>query len=165
MPASAVIGTAVAVVTVLGGWLLVDVALRAVVQANRPERVAPVHWECIIESVDEAAEGGYGAAGEFLGALERILYFIAFWHGAYVLIAAWLGFKVATKWQSWSNLLSNIDVPELPDFPHIEAVNRLRARRYLGWRLSQRFLIGTILNILICFLGVAGARAIIQLVG
>ena len=46
-----------------------------------------------------------GDPGKWLGALERILIFFAGWTKEYTIIAGWLAFKVATKWEFGTTLL------------------------------------------------------------
>ncbi|MEJ2191565.1 MAG: hypothetical protein P8Y39_04345 [Nitrospirota bacterium] len=86
-----------------------------------------------------------GEGGAILGALERIVFFIALTlkEGYPLFIGAWLAFKVATKWEIWGNV---IQVPG-------DGQN-LRLRSLLGARVMMGFLVGTLTNILVAGLGV-----------
>ena len=42
--------------------------------------------------------------GKRIGRLERAFFFVAFSIGAPELVAVWLAFKVASKWETWSNI-------------------------------------------------------------
>jgi ABC-type multidrug transport system permease subunit len=64
-------------------------------------------------------------------------------------IGAWLAFKVAAKWESWTNIVKfNEKLENKDDFEY------LKLRNNLATSVLQRFLIGTILNILIAFIGI-----------
>lgn len=91
--------------------------------------------------------------GCVLGYLERILFFGAFWAEAHTVIGAWLAFKVASKWNVWSNVIS---VPEIIE--GLDPINYLIARRCWGSQLLMTFLIGTLSNVIIGFLGVLVGR-------
>ena len=68
---------------------------------------------------------------------------------AYSIIAAWLAFKVASKWQVWAVIVS---VPKT-----LEGVNEfdfLVARHKWASQRLVTFLLGTNANILIAFTGV-----------
>ncbi|MGH8589811.1 MAG: hypothetical protein ACREXX_10915 [Gammaproteobacteria bacterium] len=87
-------------------------------------------------------------SGEILGRLERLLFFIAFWNESYVIIAGWLTFKVGSKWQVWSNVIS---VPK--DLEGVDPLVYLRARRQWGSQRLMSFLVGTLSNALAAFGG------------
>ena len=48
----------------------------------------------------ELTKGNEG--GKLLGDQERLLFFSAFWMDWPAVIAAWLAFKVASKWNAWT---------------------------------------------------------------
>lgn len=91
----------------------------------------------------------HGQTGSTIGFLERFLFLGAFWVGAYPVIVAWLGFKVAAKWESWSHV---VQVPTTLD--PVRPIVWLQARMRFGSWLLSRFLVGTLMNILIA--GIAG---------
>lgn len=45
-------------------------------------------------------------SGEFLGKLERLVFFIGFWIPVFEVVAGWLALKVASKWQVWSSIIA-----------------------------------------------------------
>jgi hypothetical protein len=63
--------------------------------------------QCKLISEDRRSIQGY-----FLGMFEAIIFLAAF-AGAGVMGAAWLGFKVASKWKSWALLPEKEDRAEL----------------------------------------------------
>ena len=79
---------------------------------------------------------GYESAGggQFLGLLERLLFYISAWPNLAVLAAGWLAFKAAAKWASWQH------VYKVPETLSLNKKNRLAS-----WLLG-RFLIGTLYN-------------------
>jgi hypothetical protein len=87
--------------------------------------------------------------GRVLGYLERFFFFGAFWGEANGAAAAWLAFKVASKWNAWSNVIS---VPK--EIEGLDPIQFLIARRCWGSHLLTTFLIGTLANILAGGLGV-----------
>jgi hypothetical protein len=99
-------------------------------------------------SLTEGDEGG-----SVLGPLERILYFGALWIDAPELIATWLAFKVASKWNVWINVIA---VPKT--LPNVDDLDLLIARRRWGSNVLMTFLIGTASNLVVGFAGVAIGR-------
>ena len=102
---------------------------------KKPEALEQKPWEDLTYKVP----GGWR-----IGLLERLLFLAAFWAGNYTLIAGWLAFKVASKWETWKNI---IHVPE-----KVENVSDLEwyiVRARLGSWILTRFWLGTLGNILI----------------
>ena len=106
-------------------------------------------------------------SGVVLGHLERLVFFGAFWIDALTIVAAWLAFKVASKWNVWSNVIS---VPKT--ISGIDELDYLIARRRWGSQVLMTFLIGTLSNIIVGFLaaqigghGYELARSLFALVG
>ena len=98
-----------------------------------PDGIPREKWDRLIQA---------GQGGEWIGRLEIIFALLAFWNSAYIIVAGWLAFKVAAKWESWKNITQ---VPE-----RLEDVNELDwlvARHDWGTHSLKRFLIGTITNI------------------
>ena len=106
-----------------------------------PEHGHKGGWAKVVSNVDELTEGGQ-VAGRIIGWLERLLYIAAIWQGAIFLIPGWMAVKVATKWQTWSGLMNALKIKA------DDAGRRHQASRYIRWRLSQRFLLGNLLNIM-----------------
>lgn len=100
---------------------------------------------------EELTAGNEG--GCILGNLERLLFFGAFWIDAPSVVAAWLAFKVASKWNAWTNVIS---VPKT--LSGINELEYLVARRRWGSQLLVTFLVGTLSNVIIGFLGVVAGR-------
>jgi hypothetical protein len=88
--------------------------------------------------------------GEALGHLERLLFFAAFWiGGGWLLAAAWLAFKAAAKWHTWSQAAKLLEVGQVTD----QAA--LLARATMDYRF---FVLGTAANLVagLAGLGVGG---------
>lgn len=64
--------------------------------------------------------------------------------GQYIMVGGWLAFKMAAKWESWKNI---VQVPDNLD--GVTPLNWFKAREALGSYMFARFLIGTLLNLLI----------------
>jgi len=132
---------AVLILAVAAG-LVVSRSLNAVTTTYRkPRTIDSEDWSDFVKSTDWLLGGGNIAAC-VLGNLERLLFVGAFRWGEPTLIAVWMAVKVATKWQSWAGLFLEIETDDSSGIP------QLYAQRYLRWRVSQRFLIGSLLNIL-----------------
>ena len=82
--------------------------------------------------------------GGFVGVLEQIAFFFAFLLGVHIFIGAWLVFKVAAKWESWGNI---VRLKETRD-GNLDS-DSFEIRHRFGTWLLNRFLIGTLLNILL----------------
>jgi hypothetical protein len=119
------------------GWLL---DRHAPMRIAAPEDLDKEEWRKLLADPE-------GHAGRrWIGRLERWFVFFSVLLAqkeAGVAIAAWLAFKLASKWETWSNII------KLPDkFGETYHLDYLRARREWGDRLYQRFLIGTLGNVL-----------------
>lgn len=91
---------------------------------------------------------GGNEGGETIGGLERITFFLGFWlqgglAGA-ALVAAWLTFKLGSKWQAWTQTIA---LPE--SLEGAEAIDYLVARRRWGSHVLATFLVGTLANVLV----------------
>lgn len=106
---------------------------------ERPTDVLEEGWNKLVSNVDSLTKGGK-IAGWLIGTFERIYYVAAIWQGAIALIPAWMAVKVATKWQVWSGLLDVLKIKSE------DVTRRHEATRYIRWRVSQRFLLGNLLN-------------------
>lgn len=81
-----------------------------------------------------------------LGTLEIIFYYIAINFDQFPLMIAWLSFKVASKWNTWST------IAKIPD--HLQDINGfdyLEAKNLVATITLQRWLLGNILNIVGAF--------------
>jgi hypothetical protein len=81
---------------------------------------------------------GIAKGGALLGHVERTLALISAWTGQYEILGGWFAFKVASKWETYSNLLK---LPEKVE--GIDELTYLRARRAWGSRMMVRFLVGS----------------------
>jgi hypothetical protein len=94
--------------------------------------------------------------GAWLGHLERVLFFVAMWFGLWQVVAGWLAFKLASKWETYKGTVS---LPQKLD--DINDLDYLLSRRRLGSERTMRLLIGTLLNVLIPPLGVGIGRLVL----
>lgn len=101
-------------------------------------------WEMIIKGNE---------SGAILGSLERIIFFAAFLAEAHIAVAAWLAFKVASKWNAWENVIA---IPKKID--GVDDLNFLVARSSLGSHVLMTFQIGTAYNIIAGLFGALIAR-------
>jgi hypothetical protein len=92
--------------------------------------------------------------GAIIGTLERVVFFCALAAGFPTFIPAWLVFKAASKWDLWQNIIKI----ESEKDKHI----KLEARKLWGSYVYMRFLIGTLLNILLAGLGIFMAQVMIR---
>ena len=100
------------------------------------------------QRITEGDEGG-----SVLGPLERVLFFGSLWTQAYLLVGIWLAFKVATKWNAWSDVIA---VPG--ELEGVDPLDYLTARRRWGSNMLMTSLIGTLSNIVAAGVGVAAGR-------
>ena len=149
-----VVFLALAVVLTAGVGPLVKRVLDEVTRRyKKPDAFETEDWKQYVNSTDLMLKGGEHS-GWILGNLERLLFVTAIWQDAMLLIPSWLVVKVATKWHVWSGFLAQYYVKS-------EINNATtHGRRYLSWRLSQRFLIGSLLNVLLAF-AIYGASYVI----
>jgi hypothetical protein len=134
-----IVGLIVAILLGRGVKLILDV-VSSEIDCRPQDGIGTEKWIKIISPV---GKGG----GEWIGFLERILFYIAVISLYPQLILGWLAFKVASKWEVWQNI---VKVPETKDQDNNLSVT---GRRAWGDRVLQRFLIGTLGNILAGFLG------------
>jgi hypothetical protein len=140
-----------ALVAVVGGhyftvWLLDVVAGRGRARGGgRPPAPGGVAHDVWQRNFIERQPGG-----EALGCLERLLFFAAFWiGGGWLLAAAWLAFKAAAKWHTWSQAAKLLDAGQVTDHA------ALLARATMDYRF---FVLGTAANLVagLAGLGVGG---------
>jgi len=84
----------------------------------------------------------------WIGALERAAFFLILWffdeeHIA-ALFAVWFAFKVAAKWEAWSNIAQ---IPSALPQP-VDELEYLVARRRLAAKTYSTFVAGALINIL-----------------
>jgi hypothetical protein len=127
--------------SILGGRLvkLLD-KISSDIDNNPPTHIEPNQWKEILSP-------GNKRAGLWLGRFERLFFLIMFISEAYILAGFWLAFKVASKWETWQNIV------QVPD-DEVQGFNLgVLDRRNWGDRVLQRFLLGTLGNLLAGFFG------------
>ncbi|WP_039801238.1 hypothetical protein [Azotobacter chroococcum] len=121
------------------------------VKANIP---VPVPSESLQSAWKElTTDPGSDKSGAWLGDLERTLLFLSFWFSAYEVVAAWFAFKVAAKWEAWSN--TGALPPSLPD---VDDVRYLISRRCWASQRLMSFLVGTLANVLAAYVSMLAAK-------
>lgn len=128
----AVVAISIAVVIGLGVRCFIE---WAVPEPKRPTAIVEDDWQAFVERVH---------VGKWIGFFERLLILVSFWMREYTIIAGWLGFKVAAKWEAWTNIIL---VPT--SMGNIPPLAWYQARKQFGSWVLSRFLIGTLINILI----------------
>jgi hypothetical protein len=99
----------------------------------------------------ELTTGDEGGAA--IGWIERFMFFVAFLIDAPLVVGGWLAFKVASKWNAWTNITA---VPK-----QVEGITDLDlaiGRRRWASHVLTTFLAGTGYNICAGMLGAAVAR-------
>ena len=83
-------------------------------------------------------------AGKVIGMLESSLFYLSIIVGQTIFIGAWLAFKVAAKWETWSHI---VRLPET-ELENLKSKS-FEVRYSFGSWLYSRFLLGTLANIAI----------------
>jgi len=100
-----------------------------------PNGVNKTQWKALL-STEESVNGS-----KLLGKYERILFYIVLHTRRYEILAGWMAFKLASKWEVWGNI---IRVPET--LGRAGSLDYLIARKRWGVRTYQRFTIGMLLD-------------------
>ena len=101
-------------------------------------------------------------ATKWLGRLERLFYFLVLWNeNGFMAIGAWLGFKVASKWEAWKNM---IKTPESNSEIDNDCFVQWRYRNIHGTATLQRWLIGNLSNLLAGLVAYGGACTLQKLI-
>jgi hypothetical protein len=95
------------------------------------EQIAPMPPPCAEKKQKDERTGTPGA---WIGYLERFFFFLVLWVDvdmAFKAIGVWLAFKVASKWETWKNV---IRVPQKIDsiICDLDSLEYLRARKEWG---------------------------------
>jgi len=138
------------VVVFLGRLVNAIVAkIRKAVPTAAPADVSAEEWDQITTTDP--------GPGQWLGVLERILFFVTISFGAWEVVAGWLIFKVGSKWEVWNNI---VKVP--PSFSASgNVLSHLRARHAWGTRVLQSFLVGTLASVLAGLVAAVAAKFVI----
>jgi hypothetical protein len=91
---------------------------------------------------------GRGGGGEWIGPFECVIFFAALVIQRWEIAGAWMAFKVASKWESWKNVVA---VPEY--LPRADPLDYLLARKRYGTLGYVTFLVGTALNAVLASVG------------
>lgn len=135
-----VVAAVVGAFVTVGLGTCVTLLLKCLVKApEKPPSVTDDQWTAITKR---------SGAGEWIGFFERLLFFSAFSFDQLQIIAAWLAFKLAAKWEAWKNI---VQVP--PSIDEIKPLAWYHVRRVLGSWLLSRFLLGTLMNIIVGGIG------------
>jgi hypothetical protein len=133
------------VATIVAGFAVKRI-IALIAQPEKPQAMTDVDWQLLV---------GVKGVGDKIGILERLLSFASLASGQYVILGGWLAFKLAAKWEVWKHI---IQVPQSVD--GISPLVWFQARNAFGSWVLSRFLIGTLANVLVGFIGAAaGALA------
>lgn len=105
---------------------------------SAPKGVKQREWKRVFKSPE-----GSLPLNSIIGYVETMSYFLVFSLGNPELIGGWLAFKVASKWQVWSNI---IRLPE--KIAETKALSYIEAKNKIASHTLQRWFLGNILNIL-----------------
>ncbi len=94
-----------------------------------------------VELYDPSADD-YPKEGELVGAMERVLFFLAIIIEAPVIIGFWLAFKVASKWAEWQHVVHLDKEVKVP----------ITTRHLIGNYLFGRFITGTGVNLVLALI-------------
>ena len=127
---------------------LVKLLMRVIPNLNdvkKPKSIDKSIWEKLFGSDDISRFMG----AKYIGRVELVIFYFAFVTGLYEAIGAWLAFKVASKWETWNNI---IKVNGLGNKKETD-LEYLKIRVIWGVRTMDRFLLGTALNLFGAFGG------------
>lgn len=141
--------------TIFLAWI-VALFMKWVVKKNEklrsPEGVDDEKWQSAFQLSKEQMK-----PTKILGFFEAIIIFISLYIGKPEVIAGWLTFKLASKWQTWNAIMR---LPEKID--GIDDIEYIGAKNQIASATLQRWLIGTLGNILAGFFGLMMGIGIIK---
>lgn len=141
-------------VTVIDGWLLVRPLLDLIEDEIRGVAIITPFDPTDTDSVRKwEALTRRGGGGRWIGFFERMLFFASAYMGAWVIAGGWLAFKLASKWESWK-VVGETAGSGLGRSP----MDFILARRQWATLGYVSFLVGTLANGLIAYLGVLIAK-------
>ena len=121
-----------ALLSFVSGFFVRWVLDRLVKSYKNPELVPQNSWKIIVDSIESLLADG-SSAGSFIGSLERLLFVIDIQQDVHFLIAGWLAFKVATKWQVWSGVFDTFKLKQYPLDDDTYNDFNICASRYFRW--------------------------------
>lgn len=102
------------------------------IRPTKPDNIQNNEWKL----------GEEPSGGEYIGFYERFVFLTALLVGHPEFISVWLAFKLGAKWETWSHIVNFSK----------ENIDLVIRRKFASWILA-RFLIGTLLNIIVAFIG------------
>lgn len=143
-------------IVAIGITIVLGLSVRCLVEGAVPKPIRPSlvdedAWQGITERVH---------TGKWIGFFERLLLLMSFWIPEYTIAAGWFAFKVAAKWEAWANI---IQVPTTID--GIPQLAWYQAKKRFGSWLLSRFLVGTLVNVLIAAVAAYLGRHTFEFVG
>lgn len=145
---AALIGLIVCYLSRLIVGCLVD-RVKSGITVPPPSEALKADWEELTSDQNDKS-------GAWLGDLERITFFFAFWFSAYAVVVAWFAFKVAAKWEAWGNIVA---LPGALD--GTDQIRYLISRRRWASQRLMSFLIGALANVLVAFATVVAAKHLV----
>lgn len=128
--------------------------VRRVVRAATPTLDKPTGIDQVTWSNLVARTSG----GPWIGGLELYLAIAAFSLGGETLVAGWLAFKLASKWEVWRNV---VQVPsKLEEIPDLQWYG---IRSAIGNYVLVRFWVGTLANVLGGLAAAVAGKALVRL--
>ncbi len=127
----------VAVLSWVGGFVVRWILRASTGDTAPPKGFSEESWSSLVSPLGRKS-------GAWLGFLERIVFALAFLMQGAFLVAGWLALKLGSKWQTWAGISSTPD-----SYEGMSDEEWFSARRKLAALLSQRFLIGTLANVLL----------------
>ena len=124
-------------------------------QANfpPPEGINPEDWKKAFEIPEDRRK-----PNKYLGFFEATLFFISFYVNQYELIGGWLTFKLASKWQTWNAIMK---IPERIE--GVDIIAYIGAKNHIAWFTLQRWLLGTLANIIAGLFGLIGGAFVMKI--
>ena len=153
IPGAVVLGLAIVIVAEWPiGWLMNNVVGKNIDYPKKPGGITSGQYKQITKKTPPRG-------GDMVGRFERAFFFFAVLAGAPALVGIWMAFKVASKWDAWSNIY------QVPDtVKDVNTLDWFLIRRSFGALIYQRFLIGTAANFLAAVIGASIIRGTVSLV-
>ena len=123
------------------GWDISRCIVRLSAKSSSEKLKSDDSTRWLVES-HNSAETGYPEGGEVIGAIERVVFFLALILKAPIVVGFWLALKMASKWAEWQHI---VQVDKGKDIS-------LDLRRELGNYLFTRFIVGTGVNLVLAML-------------